>query len=154
MCVFACPERSPPCLFSTHDYFCPLPGAVSCFIFQVTDKEHFSSSTEQPGTVPGTRVGCSAQPWQTKGFVLPAPAHSSTSHTGERSIFNLSCSGNQRGGIKTRAVTDFRRRSLSCFIWYNEQENQSKVRGPVYLFFQQFLWCQFTRYYNNGTHGR
>lgn len=54
------------------------------------------------------------------------------------------------GGLKQ----DFRRISLSCFILYNEQENQSKVRGPVYLFFQQFLWCQFTRYYNNGTHGR
>lgn len=72
-CVFACPERSPRCLFLTHDYFCPLPGAVSCFISQVTDREHFSSSTEQPGTVPGMRVGCSAQPWQTKGFVLLLP---------------------------------------------------------------------------------
>lgn len=83
--VFAHPERSPRCLFLTHDYFFPLPSAVNGFIFQVTDREHFSSSTEQPGTVPATRAGCSAQPWQTKGFVCllcPQAPH----HTQEKGL--------------------------------------------------------------------
>lgn len=80
VCVFACPKWSSEYLFLTCNYFCPpfpVPGAVSCFIFQATDRKHFFSTAEEPGTVPRTWVGWLAEPWQTKGFVLLAPSCSS-----------------------------------------------------------------------------
>lgn len=141
ICVFACPEQSSQCLFLTCNYFCPCPVLSVVSFFRWLTGTIFSTP-ERAGVVPGARGGWLAQLWQTKGFVLLAPSRSSAARhhirRKKRSIFNLSYSGNQRGRIKTRAVTDSRRRSLSYSIWYNEHDNQSKVRNPPYLFSEDF----------------
>lgn len=147
VCVFACPKWSSHYLFLTCNYFCPpfpVPGPVSCFIFQATDRKHFFHcwrawhSTQDAGWLvsraladKGLCAACSFLQLCSKG---------TTSEASEG--LSLSYSRNQRMWIKTRMVTDSRRRSLSSFIWYNEQDNQSKVRNPLFLFSKDF--CDVT----------